>query len=105
MKPRNRGVLDPPLSRRMTTLIGQRSAPTRWLATTAAARLRRSGNRRADAAEARQIHRHVVAGVEPQGLDEATGQHDLTRAQGLAVGGKMVGEPRQRMVRMAEHVG
>ena len=64
-----------------------------------------SGERRAHAAEAGQIHHHAVAGLEPQRLDEAPGQHDLARAQALAVGGEMIGEPGQRVVRMAEHVG
>src|SRR6185312_881603 len=53
-------------------------------------------------AEPRQIHCHAVARLEPHGLDQASGQHDLAGAQGLAAGGEMVGQPRQRVMRMTE---
>ena len=47
----------------------------------------------------------AVAGLEPHRLDEAARQHDLPGLQSLASVGEMVGEPGQRVVGMAEHVG
>ena len=48
---------------------------------------------------------HAVAGLQPHRLDQASGQHDLAGVQAPALGGEMIGEPGQRVVRMAEHIG
>jgi hypothetical protein len=58
-----------------------------------------------------QIHYDFVAGIEPHRLYKTSRQDDLASAQALASGealargGEMVGEPRQRMMGMAEHIG
>src|ERR1700682_4217000 len=52
-----------------------------------------------------QFHPHLVPGLEPHRLDEAPGQHDLAGAQAFAIGGEMIGEPGECVVRMAEDVG
>ena len=47
-----------------------------------------------------QLHHHFISCIKPHRLDQASGQHDLPCAQVLAIGGKMIGEPCQRVVRM-----
>src|SRR6266436_2314718 len=47
-----------------------------------------------------QLHHHFISRIKPHRLDQAPGQHELSRAQALAIGGKMIGEPCQRVVRM-----
>ena len=42
---------------------------------------------------------------EPHGLDEAAGQHNLPRSNGLSPARQIVGQPGERRVRMAHHVG
>src|SRR5207244_10993559 len=52
-----------------------------------------------------QLHLDAVAGIEPHGFHETACEHDLPGMQSLALLGEMVGEPGQRVVGMAEHVG
>src|SRR5436190_10791032 len=52
-----------------------------------------------------QLHLHAVARIEPHGFHETACEHDLPGMQSLALLGEMVGEPGQRVVGMAEHVG
>ena len=51
-----------------------------------------------------QFHHDAVAGLEPDRLDQAAGQHDFAGAQALAVGCEMVGEPGECVVRVAEYI-
>ena len=55
--------------------------------------------------QSRQFHLHFVTGTKPQGLDQTAGENDFTRAQALAVRGEMIGQPRQRVMRMVQHIG
>jgi hypothetical protein len=48
----------------------------------------------------RQVHRHPVAGFQPQRLHQTPGQHNLPRAQAMAAGGEVICEPCQGVVRM-----
>ena len=87
-----------------TVLVGAIFCVSRWDGSCAPLRKLAAKIHR-DRPEPGQIHHDFVACAKPQRLYEASGQNGLARAQAFAASGEMIGEPRQRMVGMAEHIG
>ena len=59
-----------------------------------------SHERHLDPPQPVELHDDAVAGGQPHRLDQAPGQDDLAGVQATAFGGKVIGEPGQRVVRM-----
>src|SRR5882724_7033695 len=98
----------------LTQTVGwtKRSVPTiphsdfaRWWARFALPTVRILRKRGCHRAQPIQLHLHAVAGIKPHRLHETPGEHDLPGMQPFAFLGEMVGEPGQRVVGMAKHVG